>query len=91
MATDQLPPAKEAAPAKTPSSADVASAIKLLEWARAKGFRIGPTLHVGSVTMQVSDVRQLKLEALDRGGPVDDGPYAEAGLGDAEPAEGTIG
>lgn len=37
---------------------DVGGAILLLEYARARGFRLGPYLQVGSVTVQVADTRQ---------------------------------
>lgn len=37
---------------------DAANAIYLLEYARKRGFRVGPTLKIGDVVMQVRDLRQ---------------------------------
>jgi hypothetical protein len=80
-------------PAPLPATDHVTRAIRLLEWARAKGVRIGPTLQVGDVIMQVTDMRQRAVDGT--GGPADDvpqGPYAEHGLSDdEEPAPGTAG
>ena len=41
---------------------DAARAARLLEWARRNGFRIGPMLTVGSIHMQVADMRQQKVD-----------------------------
>lgn len=74
-------------------NADVAAAIHLLEYARSRGFRVGPVLEVGSVKMHINDLRQQKNEKL--GGdprPVDRGIYAEHGLNETDiPADGTAG
>lgn len=37
---------------------DVAHAIYLLEYARLRGFRIGPALEIGVIKMHVRDLRQ---------------------------------
>ena len=37
---------------------DVEKAIYLLEYARLRGFRIGPTLKIGDIVMSVADIRQ---------------------------------
>lgn len=73
---------------KLPAVDNIQRAVKLLEWARSKGFRIGPELVVGDVSFQVADIRQPRIEGtvgerLDDDGDVYDG--AE------EPAEGTVG
>jgi hypothetical protein len=49
---DELPPLD-------PSS-DAAQAIALLEWARQRGFRVGPYLKVGELAFQVRDLRQTE-------------------------------
>lgn len=70
----------------------VERAIRLLTWARAAGFRVGPTLQVGDVTMQVDDVRQRKQEGIGGEPQRMTGPYAEHGLDDDDvPAPGTAG
>lgn len=42
---------------------DTANIIYLLEYGRKRGFRIGPVVKVGEVTVQVADIRQAKQEA----------------------------
>ena len=37
---------------------DAANAIYLLEYARKRGFRLGPVIRVGAIEMQVLDLRQ---------------------------------
>lgn len=37
---------------------DVAHIIYLLEYARKRGFKVGPALKVGETTIQVRDLRQ---------------------------------
>lgn len=46
----------------TPPSPDseVGQLIYLLEYGRARGFRIGPTVQIGNVVVQVSDLRQTE-------------------------------
>lgn len=46
-------------PVPGPDASDVAKAIYLLEYARLRGFRLGPTLKVGELVTQVQDLRQL--------------------------------
>jgi len=57
---------------------DVGRLIYLLEWARIRGFRIGPTVRVGALILQVVDLRQ---DESPRGheAPIDPGPWAAAG------------
>lgn len=60
------------------ASSDVGQLIYLLEWARLRGFRLGPTLQVGGLIVQVSDLRQTE----GRRGPSephDEGPWKAAG------------
>lgn len=89
--TDPPPPTPGPAPdmPELPPTDPVRRAIHLLEYARRQDFRIGPTLIVGDVRIEVEDIRQaLRTE---RHRVVEDrGPYAEAGVFD-EPAEGTGG
>lgn len=58
---------------------DADAAIRLMEWAREKGFRIGPRLKVGAVELDIADIRQPNVE----GGahmPVAETPESEYGL-----------
>lgn len=75
-----------------PADRDVDDVMRLLLWGRAKGFRIGPIVRVGSATVQVQDIRQAKGEGAGVAPMVDVGIDAEYGLdaGD-EPVEGTAG
>ena len=41
-----------------PVDSDVGQLIYLLEYGRKRGFRIGPTVQIGNVIIQVSDLRQ---------------------------------
>lgn len=41
-------------------SSDLAKIIYLLEYARARDFRIGPMVQIGDTVVQVSDMRQVK-------------------------------
>lgn len=41
-----------------PADSDVGQLIYLLEYGRKRGFRIGPTVQIGNVVIQVSDLRQ---------------------------------
>lgn len=70
-------------------SADVAATIHLLEYARSRGFRVGPLLHVGSVKLQIDDLRQAKHEKLGGDRTYDDLPHPDFGTDD--PAPGTAG
>ena len=40
------------------ADSDVEQLIYLLEYGRKRGFRIGPTVQIGNVIIQVSDLRQ---------------------------------
>lgn len=72
-----------------PKSDDVSRAIHLMRWARREGYRVGPTLIVGDVTMQIEDIRQSRIEA-NPGLPVEGSIYDGTGA-DGDPAEGTGG
>lgn len=41
-----------------PADSDIGQLIYLLEYGRQRGFRIGPTVQIGNVIVQVSDLRQ---------------------------------
>lgn len=41
-----------------PDDSDVARLIYLMEYARKRGFRIGPVVKIGETTVQVRDLRQ---------------------------------
>lgn len=47
-------------------SSDVGQLIMLLEYARARGFQVGPTVQIGSVIAQVRDLRQVDPEGRGR-------------------------
>ena len=75
-----------------PPTDDVARVIALLEWARCRGYRIGPTLQVGGVIMNVEDLRLAKVEGSGDVDPHEPDVYEAAGLAaDDVPAEGTSG
>lgn len=74
--------------ARKPSTDNVDRAIRLLTWARAKGFKVGPVIVVGDVTLSVEDVRQPKIEAQLRPDRLDDDGDE---FTDEEPVEGTAG
>lgn len=59
------------------AASDVAQLIYLLEWARIRGFRVGPTIQVNNLIVQVSDLRQASRR--DRDDAPDPGPWAAAG------------
>jgi hypothetical protein len=44
-------------------SQDVRDTIELLLWAREKGFRL-PEVHIGTVHIQVTDLRQPRREGI---------------------------
>ncbi len=57
-----------------PAESDLAQLIQLLEYARKRGYRIGPTVKVGAIVTQVQDLRQ------EEGGvelPPDPGPWGD--------------
>lgn len=57
------PPAGKRRARKT-GNADVDAAIRLLEWGRIRGYRIGPQVTIGGMTIMVADMRLHKREAL---------------------------
>jgi len=80
----------EKPPAALPTDQNCDHLMRLLSWGRANGYRIGPTVQVGDVIVQVADIRQAKKD-LD-GGPTERTVYEEAGLTESdEPAPGTAG
>lgn len=62
-----------------PPNADVVALVYLLTWARASGFRVGPTIRVGSLVLQVQDLRQARKEGRGEPLPPDSGPWKDAG------------
>lgn len=44
--------------------AELDALIRLLEWGRKQGVRIGPEVTVGSISVKVDDLRQTKKEGL---------------------------
>lgn len=68
---------------------DVTRFIRLMTWARDKGFRIGPFVECGTIKAQIADIRQSKGDLHT---PIE--PEAtvmeEYGAKD-QPVEGTMG
>ena len=60
---------------------DAGQLIYLLEWARLRGFRLGPTVQIGDLIVQVTDLRQQEGRR-GSGGESDRGPWAAAGHDD---------
>lgn len=60
-----------------PADSDLAQLIQLLEYGRRRGFRIGPTVQIGKLAVQVADLRQD--EEPGRAGLDDPGPWKAAG------------
>lgn len=48
-----------------PVGTNVGDLIYLLEYGRKRGFRIGPTVKIGEVTVQVRDLRQERQMSLE--------------------------
>lgn len=42
---------------KVDPATDLGQLTTLLEWARIRGFRIGPAVQIGSIVVQVEDLR----------------------------------
>lgn len=63
-------------------TSNVGQLIYLLEWARQRGFRVGPTIQIGDLVVQVQDIRQASASHADEPDP---GPWRQAGYveGDA--------
>jgi len=84
--SDEMP-----APA-APGDRDVDDMMRLLLWGREKGFRVGPVVRVGAVTVQIADLRQAKGEGAGMPAAPDMGIDAEYGLVETdEPVDGTAG
>lgn len=62
-----------------PAASDLAQLIQLLEYGRKRGFRIGPTVQIGALTVQVADLRQDKVERIGTPDENDPGPWRAAG------------
>lgn len=75
----QLPDADSDGNSLTPPApqTDTERLIYLLEWARLRGFRLGPNLQIGDLVVQVTDLRQT--EGRGGGGELDEGPWAAHG------------
>lgn len=59
-------------------ASDVSDLIQLMEYGRRKGFRIGPTVRVGKIVLQIRDLRQLEADPS-KDIPADNGWLAENG------------
>lgn len=57
---------------------EIGQMIYLLEWARLRGFRLGPILQIGETIIQVSDLRQREGRR-DPDDKPDRGPWDAAG------------
>lgn len=57
---------------------DAGQLVALLEYARRRGFRIGPYVKLGSIQLQVQDLRQTEGRGVEL--PPDKGPWAAAGF-----------
>lgn len=70
---------EEGRPIGAPTSgSDVAQLTYLLEWARIRGFRVGPMIAVGGLQLQIRDLRQHE-DRRDPDDTPDPGPWARAG------------
>lgn len=63
MSTKKLPDHDEDGNDLVPPDpkSDVGQLIYLLEYGRQRGFKIGPTVQIGNVTVQVQDLRLPEL------------------------------
>lgn len=52
------------ADARLEVDAELDALIKLLEYGRKNGVRIGPEVTIGSISVKVADLRQTKKEGL---------------------------
>lgn len=78
-------------PAPTPSvDQDVTAAIRLLEYLRAKGYRVGP-VKLGSLQLTIEDLRIDDHEGLKPHEHQARSIWADAGLTDGPPGDGTVG
>lgn len=70
---------EDGAPLALPEAkSDVGQLMYLLEWARIRGFRIGPMVQCGELVLQVRDLRQFE-DRRDPDDTPDPGPWARAG------------
>ena len=58
---------------------DVGMLVQLLEWGRRRGFKIGPTIQVGTVTVQVEDIRLRENARAGEKKPDEGDIYVNAG------------
>ena len=56
---------------------DAGQLTMLLEWGRKRGFRIGPIVRLGSIQLQVQDLRQTEGRGIEP--PADPGAWTAAG------------
>jgi hypothetical protein len=72
---------------------DVEHLVWLLEVCRQRGYRLGPTVQVGSVIAHVADLRIGAREGLDTAGPPPGSVWKEHGHDPDRdvPVEGTTG
>lgn len=61
---------------------DVGQLIYLLEWARIRGFQVGPMVKLGRLVVQVQDLRAREGDAPSM--PADLGPWHAAGYTEDE-------
>lgn len=47
------------------AESDLAQLIQLLEYGRRRGFRVGPTVKIGALVVQVQDLRQNESQRSD--------------------------
>lgn len=65
----------------------IAPVVQLLEYGRARGFRIGPLVKIGDVVVQVQDLRQT--EGRGQAGPASGpGPWTLAGYPEGDEGGG---
>lgn len=69
-----------------PTNPDLKALRDLMMWARDKGFRVGPEIHIGTLHVQIADLRQDK-------GMIATEPTVEQmyGVPDEAPPDGTMG
>lgn len=65
-------------------NSDLRDLIQLLEYGRARGFRIGPAVRVGKLAVQVTDLRQREGKP-DQDESPDPGVWVEHGYQPDEP------
>lgn len=84
-------PVVTVSPAPVPAvDQDVTAAIRLLEYLRAKGYRVGP-VKLGSLQLTIEDLRIDDHEGLKPNEHQPRSIWADAGLTDGVPGDGTVG